>query len=95
MEAPKDFDLCTWSVTCTEDGGESWRTALFAGAYVARAHLRRAIDRNEGNGGFGYFVERKVLANPADLLDGGVPEDRIRLVVNRTLVSVAPVDEGA
>ena len=95
MEAPENFDLYTWSVTYTEDG-QSWRSELFRRADGARAFLREAVSRNEGNDRFSYFCERKVLANPADLLDEGVPEDRIRLVVNGALVSVAALGgEGA
>ena len=92
MKAPRDFDRVAWSVTYTLNDGKTWHSELFEHIEEARAFLSAAIAENEAIDGFMYFVEKKVLVNPADLLDDSVRESRVRLLVGRHLVSVEPID---
>ena len=94
MEAPMDFDLCDWIVTCSADGGKTWRSEAFRRVESAREYLRFAVDEHAGDDGFSYFVELKVLVNPADLLDDSVPESHIRLVTGRRVMGAGPVADA-
>lgn len=81
-------DLFVWSVTYTEDGGSSWRTGTFGDMDGARAFLREAAGRNEGNGGFSFYAERKMLVNAFALMDLDATEMDVELVFNGRLVSL-------
>lgn len=89
MEATKDgSDLFVWSVTYTEDGGSSWRTGTFADMDGARAFLREAAGRNEGNEGFSFYAERKMLVNAFALMDLDATEMDVELIFGGRLVSL-------
>lgn len=87
MKAINDgSDLFVWSVTYTEDGGSSWRTGTFEDMDDARAFLREAAARNEGNEGFSFYAERKVLVNAFALMDPDATEMDVELVLHGRLV---------
>lgn len=89
----RDFDRYEWGVTYTTDGGVEWHTELFDSREGAQTFLRMALDKNGGNDLFLYFVDRKVLISPSDLLDESLPSSQVRVLLGGTQFRAVGADE--